>query len=184
MAKSEGNGVPEHFISFFTTTIAGSVFDASKTVFADAQRLGWSTGIAGWYMPYCRMMTGWADSCYWSFQHPLEENVNPRRDVLRNSVAPFMTWLHGLMPTAVDDRYSFEINRIRAHQRDYCAVMEHAQALLGDPSIRFAYIHLGVPHSPVIYDRRAQRFSSGGSYLDNLALTDLALGQLLGTLEG
>ena len=31
-------------------------FDANNTLFADAQRLGWTTGVVGWYNPYCRIL--------------------------------------------------------------------------------------------------------------------------------
>jgi hypothetical protein len=159
-------------------------FEASQTIFADARRLGWSSGIAGWYIPYCRIMAGWIDSCSWSYQAPLPENMSPRQGLLRNAAAPFLTWLHGPMPNIVSDRYSFEMNEVRGHQRDYQSVLEQAQALLRDSTIRFAYVHLGVPHLPAIYDRQAQGFSMRGSYLDNLALADEALGRLLDTLEG
>ena len=40
-------------------------FDAHTTLFGDAQRLGWNTGVAGWYNPYCRILAGTLNYCYW-----------------------------------------------------------------------------------------------------------------------
>ncbi len=31
-------------------------FDANATLFADAHRLGWTTGVVGWFNPYCRIL--------------------------------------------------------------------------------------------------------------------------------
>ncbi len=39
-------------------------FDANATIFADAQRLGWTTGVVGWYNPYCRILAGTLNYCY------------------------------------------------------------------------------------------------------------------------
>lgn len=159
-------------------------FDASQTIFADGRRLGWTVGIAGWHVPYCRIMAGWVDRCFWYNHEPLEDNLSVEEGVFVNAAAPFLNWLYILMPKIVSDRYSFYANLAKTDKRDYQLGMEQAQGLLRDTEIRFAYVHLNVPHPPGMYDRKAHVFSRGGSYLDNLALADEALGQLLDTLEG
>lgn len=157
--------------------------DASQTIFADVRRLGWTSGIVGWYFPYCRIMVGWVDSCSWSNHMPLRGNLNPEQGILLNAAAPYLDLVDRLVPGAGLDRYDFLSNLAKNHQRDYQSVMERAVVLLHDSSIRFAYVHLNVPHPPGIYDRKAHAFSRCGSYIDNLALADQALGQLLDTLE-
>jgi hypothetical protein len=159
-------------------------FDASKTIFADARRLGWTTGIAGWNQPYCRIMAGSVDSCFWSHQQPFPADMDPRRGVFFNATVPLLPLLRKLAPQIVSQIPTSDTNSVVAHQRDYQSVMEAAQALIRDSTIRFAYIHVGVPHPPAIYDRKSRRFSSGGSYIDNLALADEALGTLLHAIEG
>ena len=42
-------------------------FDPHATLFAAAQSLGWGTGVAGWYNPYCRILAAVLDRCYWTY---------------------------------------------------------------------------------------------------------------------
>lgn len=58
-----------------------------------------------------------------------------------------------------------------------------SQKLIGDDSIGFVFIHLPVPHPGGFYNRQTGAFSVPGSFLDNLALADRALGQLLEWIE-
>jgi arylsulfatase A-like enzyme len=57
-----------------------------------------------------------------------------------------------------------------------------ARQLVQDQNIDFAFVHLYLPHPPGFYDRRNGRVAAGGSYIDNLALADRSLGNLLQTL--
>ena len=57
--------------------------------------------------------------------------------------------------------------------------MPQAEALIRDQSISFVFIHLPVPHPPGIYDRSTGRERAGGTYIDNLALADRSLGELM-----
>ena len=43
-------------------------FDQHDTVFQDALNDGYSTAVAGWYNPYCRILPRVVDSCYWVFR--------------------------------------------------------------------------------------------------------------------
>ena len=58
-----------------------------------------------------------------------------------------------------------------------------AQKLITDEQIQFVFIYLALPHPPGVYDRHTQRIRNGGSYLDNLALADRYLGELLASRE-
>ena len=151
-------------------------FDAQKTIFADAQRLGWTTGVAGWYNPYCRMLDGTVDACYWRPGDGLWGGTAPEFSVLKNAWAPFADWIaqwsHTPAYTGGDK-----------HAADLAAVMPQAEALLRDQAIGFAFVHLPVPHPPGIYDRRTGRIRNTGTYLDNLALADRSLGELMATLR-
>jgi arylsulfatase A-like enzyme len=54
-----------------------------------------------------------------------------------------------------------------------------------DPRLNLVFLHISVPHWPPIYDAAKASFSTrpGGTYLDNLALVDLTLGEIRQTLE-
>jgi hypothetical protein len=159
-------------------------FDPSQTVFADAKALGWTSGIVGWYLPYCRVMQGWVDICHgWPYEEPFPGNMEPDRDILANIPAPFMNWLPRLFPGILSDRYNYRKNWVADLHRDYLSLMKEAQTLLADSAIRFAYVHLNVPHPPGFYDRKTHQLAAWGSYLDNVALADESLGRLIGGLE-
>ena len=43
-----------------------SVLDPQATVFGEAQRNGWASGVVGWWNPYCRILPNTLDYCYWT----------------------------------------------------------------------------------------------------------------------
>jgi hypothetical protein len=71
----------------------------------------------------------------------------------------------------------------QVHQADLAAIMPAAVALIRDQNIRFVFIHLPVPHPPGIYNRRTGTMSGDGTYLDNLALSDRVMGELMKTIN-
>jgi hypothetical protein len=150
-------------------------FDARTALFADAQRLGWTTGLVGWYNPYCRILAGTLNYCFWQMGDGQSDGALPQYSALRNAAAPVeatLLSLQGKPGLAVEK-----------HIEDMAALMPQAESLLRDESIGFVFIHLPVPHPPGIYDRRSNRITGTGSYIDNLALADKTLAQLMSTLQ-
>jgi hypothetical protein len=147
---------------------------ANESIFADAQRQGWRTGVAGWYNPYCRTYASQLDRCDWLFSSPLPGDYDPRKSVLANVFAPLRQPLLGIMgdndPSASDTV---------EHTSDYRQLMEWSHQLIADEDIRFVFLHLPVPHPPGIYDRRTLKLGAQGSYLDNLVLADSALSKIM-----
>jgi hypothetical protein len=157
-------------------------FNQHETIFADARSLGWSTGVAGWYNPYCRLLPDVLDRCFWQYSEPgnfdLASSLSSTNSIAENifAMVPFrVRWL-SLMhkPIAPGNQ---------AHRDDYVTLMTQAKALLQDSNIRFAFIHLPVPHPAGIYDRSTHALSDHGSYLDNLVLADQALGELQRSID-
>jgi hypothetical protein len=149
-------------------------FDPQATVFGDARRLGWTTGIAGWFNPYCRVFAAVADSCSWfAASDTFRGHMSRRNTVLQNAFAP-------LRSKAAN---SIDTSEFAEHRAAYPVMMANSLALLRDSSIRFVFLHLPVPHPPGMYDRARHRIRNGGSYLDNLALADVALGELRAAIE-
>jgi hypothetical protein len=138
-------------------------FDAHATLFSDAQRLGWTTGVVGWYNPYCRILAGTLNYCFWRMGDGQSDGALPDHSVWQNAMAPLVelgrNWNH---------EAGFAQQR---HMQDHAAIMPQAEALIRDQSIKFVFIHLPQPHPP-------------GVYIDNLALADKSLGELLKTLAG
>jgi hypothetical protein len=138
-------------------------FDAQKTLFADAQRLGWTTGVAGWYNPYCRILAGTLDYCYWRMGDGQSDGALPDHSAWQNAAAP-------LMEIAREIKHEPGLAE-KKHAEDQLAIMPQAE-----------FIHLPVPHPPSIYNRAHRKAT--GSYIDSLALADQSLAALMTTLRG
>ena len=145
--------------------LAGSqrwqAFDAHATLFSDAQRLGWTTGVVGWYNPYCRILAGTLNYCFWRMGDGQSDGALPDHSVWQNAMAPLVE-----LGRDLNHEPGFAQQR---HTQDHAAIMPQAEALIRDQSIQFVFIHLPQPHPP-------------GVYIDNLALADKSLAELLKTL--
>jgi Sulfatase len=154
-------------------------YDPSRTIFGEARQLGWTTGLAGWYNPYCRFLRGVLDRCSWQFsdEYPgLPVRLLYNKSTLENLLALLPP--HERMDPLVDTPADHQ-----THVRDYQEVMAQSESLLRDPRIRFVMLHLPVPHTPGIYDRNRHALIAGGNYIDNLVLADDTLGQLMKIIQ-
>jgi hypothetical protein len=166
-------------------------FDAHQTVFQDALSRGYSTGIVGWYNPYCRILPEVLDRCFWTFRrtHPggmvsdqsLESNlIDPIRHLPGDALFSLSKLTDQLprRPMPMD-----QIREAQIHIHDYQDLFREADSLLADPQVNFAFLHMPVPHPRGIYDRRLMKFSTGpSSYLDNLVLADQYLAHVRSVL--
>lgn len=157
-------------------------FNQRDTIFADARSLGWTTGIAGWFNPYCRLLPDVLDRCSWQYSEASSGDISGAIQST-NSVSANV-WLmlpFARMTDAV--RHVPPVSHNQPHYIDYTGVMVNSRSLLQDSRIRFAFIHLPVPHPPGIFNRKRNSFSAQGTYLDNLVLADQALGILRHDIE-
>jgi hypothetical protein len=154
-------------------------YDAQRTIFGDAHRLGWTTGIAAWFNPYCRFLNGVLDRCYWRYS-----DVYPGLPLRLYYEHSTLANLWALLPPheRLDPFAVYPIDH-ETHMRDYLDVMAQSESLLRDPSIRFVMLHLPVPHTPGIYNRDRHALAAGGNYIDNLALSDVTLGTLMKVIQ-
>jgi hypothetical protein len=151
-------------------------FDPDATLFADAQRLGWTTGVVGWYNPYCRILAGTLDYCFWRMGNGQWDGTSPAQSAIQNAVAPLANELR-----AWEHKPSFA--QEEKHASDLAVLLSQAEVLIRDQRIGFVFIHLPVPHPPGIYDRRPPHQRRTGTYIDNLALADRTLAELMGTIH-
>ena len=109
-------------------------FDAHATLFSDAQRLGWTTGVVGWYNPYCRILAGTLTTVFGGWATANRTEPISTKSSLENAVVPGRNIVREL-----EQKPSFA-------QRNACGrpVGDHAQAeaLIRDQSIGFVFIHL------------------------------------------
>ncbi|HEX4650165.1 MAG TPA: sulfatase-like hydrolase/transferase [Granulicella sp.] len=168
-------------------------FDPHQTVFQDALDHGYSTGVAGWYNPYCRILPDVLDSCYWVYHEATPARLLPNRTAARNLFRPLRLDRRRLLyllyrlhlrssappPPPNDDQLD-----IRMHASDYHDLLAAGDHLLDDSSIDFVFLHLPIPHPFGFYDRHTGTIASvHTSYLDNLALADIYLAHVRQLLE-
>lgn len=150
-------------------------FPANNTVFADAKRAGWSSGVAGWYNPYCRTYEPWLDWCAWNQRiNPIVSGYLQDRSLLWNVNAPLLR-----TEAQVFHLGTRAPSNAVTHAQDYTELMQWSHQLIADEDIGFVFLHLPLPHPSGFYNRKTGQLGVPGSYLDNLALTDKTLAQLL-----
>jgi hypothetical protein len=156
-------------------------FNQHDTIFGEARSLGWSSGLVGWYNPYCRLLSDVLNRCFWQYSEANRTGLSrfflSTNTTAQNLAAIFPSplvyrFFHLPLPDASPPRI-----------RDYEDAMTQSLDLLRDPGIRFVFLHLPVPHPPGLYDRARQTMRESGSYIDNLALADRSLGTLWNCIQ-
>jgi Sulfatase len=162
-------------------------FDSHQTVFEDALENGFSTAVAGWYNPYCRMLAPVSDHCFWSFHGAVEPNFFANQSILENLFMPARRLLVAALNYLPRHVHADPDRKLGAqlHIEDYKEIFATADSFLADSSVDFLFLHLPVPHPEGIYDRKTAQMTISGnsSYVDNLALADRYLAHLRRVLE-
>jgi hypothetical protein len=159
--------------------------DGKQTVFADAQKSGWRTAAVGWYNPYCSIYTSALDNCFWTNRDTIDGPMAQGNSLWRNTLSPLQQMAHGAVYStrrAERDLCSYDV---RQRYQTHIDLQHHAFQLLKTDQADFIFLHLAVPHSPNIWSRINDNYTQtcNSSYLDNLALADRYLGQILGVLK-
>jgi hypothetical protein len=168
-------GAPVGSNKLMLTLPDGAVVDwaTQSNVFSEARSEGFSTGVAGWYHPYCRVIGASFD---WCASVPMVHQLNPILDdlSLRRALRLCTQTAVFRIPLAyrlLKSRYQAEKSYI--YQQELVRVSRLSQTLL-QRDLNLTMLHFPVPHDSRI---------SGKSYVDNLALADQALGELRHALE-
>jgi hypothetical protein len=165
-------------------TGAWQSFSQYQTVFQDAHAAGDSTGIAGFYNPYCRILSHVLDKCFWEGHHPDESYVVPGSSWLSILATPLPLFSHAAAMLRLPGITPPAVVVAQNHIDIYKDVDKAADSLLTDRDIDFVLLHVPLPHPEGIYDRKHDAFvTSGASYIDNLALSDLYLAHVRQVLE-
>lgn len=163
-------------------------YNQYDTVFQDALADGYSTGVVGWWNPYCRILPAVLDRCYWTAwyleQKGFAKDASPSiqvKAVLERAAAE----LGKILPNRVNGLIEEFGPDDRLHTaQTYMDLYQHADGMLEDGSATFMLVHIPIPHPPGIYDRASGQISAEPtSYIDNLALSDMYLAHLRSELE-
>ncbi len=156
------------------------------TVFQDALDAGYSTSVAGWYNPYCRILPDVLDRCNWMLSGLAQNRSIPQASILRNTFQPILTSfiLMDRLNTALTHEPKAADLYATLHIADYRELSASADRLLQDRSADFILLHMPIPHPGGIYNRTTRTLTVGNStYIDNLALADSYLAHVRSLLE-
>ncbi|MES2393358.1 MAG: sulfatase-like hydrolase/transferase [Acidobacteriota bacterium] len=158
--------------------------DGSTTIFADAQEQQWRTAVVGWYNPYCTIYGDAIDDCYWNNLDKIDGPMAQKNSFWRNTYSPLANVVRELKAPARADRDACTYD-VRQRLKTHLDLQEHAFKLLETDQADFVYLHLSNPHSPNIWSRIKGDYTQfcGSSYLDNLALADRVLGEIMTRLQ-
>jgi hypothetical protein len=164
-------------------------FNQHDTIFQDAHHYGYNTGISGWFIPYCRLLSEVTDRCFWSYTEPNRNGMIATNSIRSNLMAPLRRILAYAVPTRLHTPwFNLDSNGIlerQQHIADYQNIVVAGDKLLRDRNVDFVLLHIPVPHLPGIYDLQRHAISSEKpfGYAANLARADLCLAHLRSTLE-
>ncbi|MDT8069333.1 MAG: sulfatase-like hydrolase/transferase [Terriglobia bacterium] len=154
----------------------------APSIVSDARNLGFRTSLIGWYHPYCDVLGSELDYCFQvksaAFFGSLvrQSFAGTTASVLRR-VFPILGSLG--TPDPEDRRCR------RDHLREYMEIENAAIAAVSRFQDGLLIIHIPAPHPTAIFDRDLGQYRTEGkrSYLDNLALADMALGEIRKQME-
>jgi multisubunit Na+/H+ antiporter MnhG subunit len=151
-------------------------------VFSAAREMGFNTGLAGWWHPYCRIIGDDLTTCF--NQLGLTDQMTVA-DAILDQALGVLPKTAPLLRSLVDTSKQYLKDAKRRHLHRFRSVMTHAKQFTVDPSLGLVLIHYPIPHPPGIYDRHGDELSvePGGNYLDNCRLADRALGELRQAME-
>ena len=172
------------FLVHYTGERGWHPLDGSGTVFHDAQQAGFRTAAVGWYNPYCTLYRDALDSCYWMNFDSFDGLMSQRKSVLQNT---YTALRQVAVEAAAPERGGRDSCGYEVRQRiwTHLDLEQHAMDTLQSDQADFVYLHMSIPHSPNIWSRADDAYirHCDSSYLDNLALVDRTLGEVMKTLH-
>jgi hypothetical protein len=168
-------------------------FSETPNIFSEAQRIGGNGAVVGWYHSYCRVIGKSLSACRWEGE-TFSKNGSVFALMLRHmgELIAYARNAIQLRPKPPSEGFSrssnfefFEMNVdvdavAKAHSQRLAAV----EAVVTNPNVDLAFIHLPFPHAPALFDRKTSQFVPElRGYTDNLALTDHVLGQIRNAME-
>lgn len=181
--KSVPNGKSEMVLRFKDNSTAN--FSESPNIFRKIKELNGDTAVVGWYHSYCRVIGKDLSACQWESLDTINDFApQPLSRIIINDFTNCLISLpFGFRLFQIVDGYLRETVENEGYIKRHHRMSEGANAIVGNPNIDLALIHLPFPHPPNYYNRATGQFGSETSYLDNLVLADKTLGELRKTME-
>jgi len=155
--------------------------DSAPVIFSRAREAGFNAAMTGWWLPYCRTFGSSLTAC----AQPVLSDLVPTtvsghmENQWRNQIDGY--WLVTRLSKEAAGRSPWCGWSERKEQLNvYKYVRDKAMKMIADPSNGLVFVHWPIPHPLGIYDREKNDFGLkiSNNYLDNLELTDRAIGEV------
>jgi Sulfatase len=153
-------------------------------LFATARRLGYRTEMAGYYLPYCRLLADLVDECR-SFSFYNASGVHDGFSPINPMLTALIMWPRQFPFGIVKNIPFARLQRGLVEQ-----LSEFARRPLMGAQPVFRFIHFSVPHLPFVFDQSGYnpgfnplRTSPDDGYRRQLRYVDGLLAQLVATME-
>lgn len=138
---------------------AAERFKSTHNLFKRISEQGWNVGVAGWYLPYCRLARDEVDRCrWWEGGFDGYENSESYFELFKLNA-------RGLFETASRSPFGAP-QQMWNHLETQRELLRYGTELMKDEEVDFVYIHLPFLHGPYYYDRQTRQFSRRGSPMD------------------
>ena len=158
------------------------------TVFREARRMGFNTGVAAWALPYCRVLNADLSECSWW------SGTAPQNNMGKTVPEMLVRYPRSLYETPWRSPFGLPLSALW-HIQVYEHVWADSQRLLRDHSLGLTLLHLPVPHNPFFFNAATGHYDLGATpvigllqqtpqaYLDALVLVDRTIGELRRSME-
>jgi len=166
-ALQDGYG---HLMVREPTEVTKRDFLEIPNVLADLAKDGKRVAVVGWLHPYSRILPN--EPNFWIHWEEAPQGLYYTADGLSKTVIAQLRMV--FIPQAGRD----------SAVESFLRVQEAASSIAKNPAVDLAFLHYPIPHNPSIYDREnnsmsSQYTNSAQGYLNNLALADRVLGNLV-----
>jgi len=184
----------------FSDTHQRASWGAQPNVFSRVRKLGFNSALAGYHLPYGRILGKDLAACVWTADRWDSVGMDDPEVSIPEAASGFLAvsaerlltslpfvwrvkgfselenFLHRRRPLSA---------RLAEHIQTYRTILEAARKDSTDPSFQLVFVHWPVPHHPYIYDRARGDFNPGKetSYMDNMVLADRTLGEMRKEME-
>jgi len=167
--------IGENDLSIVTTKGQTTSWEKLPSLFKNLKNEGYSSGVLGSFLPYCRVLGKDIDECKWynlatqetSYGDTFfEKLVNQNRTLIETPrYSPFGQSL-----------------LVKEHIKNFEQISDDARTMLANDDHDFVYIHFPIPHSPYIYNPQKDDLSltnnTVSGYANQLQLLDKTVGEL------
>ncbi len=156
-------------------------WNPQDNVFAQAISEGFTTGIVGWYIPYCRILKNSFNYCWWAqaYSNSIRTGATIPDDILTQLWNAADATPVGAIALKQIDETALCNHRIRVYEES----IARAKQLAINPQFDLVFVHFPIPHPPGFYRADTHRFDCSGDYVDNVSLVDRTIGELRAAME-